>query len=232
MHHEAPSVWQVHMLVFWCTCVSSAPLDPPLRCQILDVNVWVGRTPGLACLMCTCRPGIGACLHECVCTCHFVTSLCGYVHGCIHVLCVHHARMSSGTKHTCILTVGICICISVCIVYTYLSVCVCTLCHCLHAHLIARECFYHASVYMCPWSCVCVPAGSWVCWHEDLCVDGLVNLSPGALPPGSLAQPSHRDRESQRLGEATDEESGLGLGPRRFQAPNPQQGSGLPEGLS
>ena len=25
---------------------------------------------------------------------------------------------------------------------------------------------------------------------------------------------------------------GLGLGPRRFQAPNPQQGSGLPEGLS
>ena len=24
---------------------------------------------------------------------------------------------------------------------------------------------------------------------------------------------------------------GLGLGPRRFQAPNPQQGSGLPEGL-
>ena len=25
---------------------------------------------------------------------------------------------------------------------------------------------------------------------------------------------------------------GLGLGPRRFQAPNPQQGSGLPERLS
>ena len=25
---------------------------------------------------------------------------------------------------------------------------------------------------------------------------------------------------------------GLGLGPRRLQAPNPQQGSGLPEGLS
>ena len=25
---------------------------------------------------------------------------------------------------------------------------------------------------------------------------------------------------------------GLGLGPRSFQAPNPQQGSGLPEGLS
>ena len=25
---------------------------------------------------------------------------------------------------------------------------------------------------------------------------------------------------------------GLGLGPRRFQEPNPQQGSGLPEGLS
>ena len=25
---------------------------------------------------------------------------------------------------------------------------------------------------------------------------------------------------------------GLGLGPMRFQAPNPQQGSGLPEGLS
>ena len=25
---------------------------------------------------------------------------------------------------------------------------------------------------------------------------------------------------------------GLGLGPRRFQALNPQQGSGLPEGLS
>lgn len=69
--------------------------------------------------------------------------------------------------------------------------CVCTLGHCLHAHLIAREHFYRASVHMRAWSRVCVPVGSRVCQQEDLCVDALVSLSTGALTPGSLAQPSH-----------------------------------------
>lgn len=53
------------MLVLLCICVSSS-LGPPLRCQTPDVNVWVSRTPGLACLMRACRLGIGACVCACV----------------------------------------------------------------------------------------------------------------------------------------------------------------------
>lgn len=35
------------MLVLGYTRMNSAPLHPPLRCQPLDMNVWVSCAPGL-----------------------------------------------------------------------------------------------------------------------------------------------------------------------------------------
>lgn len=43
----APPVCQVLMLVLGYTHVNSTPLHPPLRCQTLDMNVWVSYAPGL-----------------------------------------------------------------------------------------------------------------------------------------------------------------------------------------
>lgn len=79
------------VLVLGCTRVSSAPLHPPLRCQTLDVYVWVSCAP-LDWLLDACVQTSAGCTHTCAC----VTSVCEY--RCI--VGVYHKSVSLGTKHT------------------------------------------------------------------------------------------------------------------------------------
>lgn len=152
------------VLVLGCTRVSSASLHPPLRCQTLDVNVWVSCAP-LDWLLDACVQTSAGCTHTCAC----VTSGCEY--RC--TVGVSHKSVSFGTRHT--LVCPLCASrhgVRVHTRYPRVHPFACALRCCAHACLMARVHICHASAHphLAVRECARACAGSLGCVIQRACV--------------------------------------------------------------